>query len=210
MLQIIILLMNLLISSIGQAQSFEGKITYRVEIKNADSNKIPDSVFNIMYEGAPTVTYTYYYKDNRYKSVSDGEIKTVQIYDPSENRIYSYTEGTEVAFWSEWNKQTTIEKVDKAETILGIECSTIIMRTNNSETTLYYPLNYKIDILKLKEANAWEKYLKVAGTAPLKYIISGGGAVHVTVLTATAVTEEKLDDDFFNLPKFKQILKSPF
>ena len=52
--------------------------------------------------------------------------------------------------------------------------------------------------------------MREAGSIPLKYVIKGGPAKHFIVMTATEVKEEKLADDFFKLPKFKQTMKSPF
>jgi hypothetical protein len=193
-----------------RAQLFEGKVTYMFEIRNGDSNNIPDSVFNMMYKDAPNITYTYYYKDNRFKAVTGYNVANIQIYEPSENRIYYYTEGSEVAFWSEWDEETKMEKLDRTETILGIECSGIVLRTKESETTIYHVQKYTLDAPKVKEANTWGKFLEATGSVPLKYIIKGDGAQHITVLTATEITEENLSDEFFKIPKFKHVMKRPF
>lgn len=193
-----------------RAQFFEGNVTYLFEIRNGDPNTFPDSLFNLMYKDAPVISYTYYYKDNKYKSLTNSDTKRVQIYEPSENRIYSYTEGSEFAFWSEWDNKTTVEKLDKVDTILGIQCSAVILKNSHSETTLYFPSAYRVDTSKFNEFNAWENYLRIAGSIPLKYIIRTNGAAHVIILTASAITEEKMEDDFFRIPKFTQIMKSQF
>jgi hypothetical protein len=211
MLRGLITIIILTLSLSGLAQTFEGKVTYKLEIKNADPN-LPDSVFKMMYAGAPETTQVYYYRDNNYKSVTEGQpVKSFQIYEPATNRTYGYTDqATDIAFWSEGSSVTTIEKLDVKGRIMGIPCSAVLMKTGDSQVTLYFNAKFKVDIKKIKEDNSWEKYLREARAIPLKYIIKGGPAKHYIVLTATDVKEEKLTADFFNLPKFKQTMKSPF
>ena len=211
--RVLIVSLFLILTSSANAQFFEGNVTYAFETRNGDPNTFTDSLYNLMYKDAPAISYTYYYKGNKYKSLTSSDPKRVQIYEPSENKIYSYTEGDEVAFWSEWSKEAKIEKIGKTETILGIECSAVLMKSTNIELTLYYPNHpavYKIDASKLNETNAWEKILMATGSVPLKFIIKNAEALHVIVLTATSITEEKLDDDVFAIPNFKQVIKRPF
>jgi hypothetical protein len=194
------------------SQTFEGKVTYIFKLKNGHPSAIPDSIYNLMYNDseAPIISYTYYYKANKYKSVRNNDEKSVQVYEPTKNRIYSYNEGDEFAFYSDGDQATAIEQIDETETILGMECKAIKITSMNSEVTFYYPSNYRIDTSTFTETSVWETYLKIAGSLPLKYIIKGNGAPHAIVLTAISVKEEKLADDFFRIPKFKQIMKSQF
>lgn len=211
LIQQALLISTLLIPSSNiLAQHFEGKVTYTSELKNTDSSGIPDTLFDLMYKDAPVVNYTYYYKKNNYKSVSEEGLKSVQIYEPMENRIYYYKEGGEFAFYSDDGEVTGIEKLDKTETILGMECNAIKIRTGNSEVTFFYHSSYKIEGSRFNETGAWEKYLNIVGSVPLKYIIKGNGAPHAIVLTAISVKEEKLADDFFRIPKFKKVMRSQF
>lgn len=200
----------LILSFNALAQTFEGKVTYKTEIKNADPN-LPDSIFNMMYAGGLELKQVYYYKDNKYKSVTEGqEVRSIQIYDPVTNRMYVYTDGADMAFWSEGNNIVTIMKLDLKEDIMGIPCSAVLIESSNSQMTLYYSTRFKVDVKRIKEDNFWEKYLRETEAIPLKYIIKGGPAKHYVVMTATEVKEEKLADDFFKLPKSMQLMKSLF
>jgi len=203
-----IILLTLSLS--GLAQTFEGKVIYKLEIKKADPN-LPDSIFKMMYGGALEMKQVYYYKDNKYKSITEGqEVKSIQLYDPTTNRTYGYTDGTEMAFWSEGTGATTIEKLDLKEDIMGFSCNAVLIKSNVSELTLYYSSKFKIDLKKIKEDNFWEKYLRITEAIPMKYIIKGGPAKHYVVMTAIEVKEEKLTDDFFKLPTSMKLMKSPF
>ncbi|MFO0332673.1 MAG: hypothetical protein ACK514_15115 [Bacteroidota bacterium] len=200
----------LTISFSGLAQIFEGKVIYKMEIKNADPN-LPDSIFRKMYAGGLELTQVYYYKNNMYKSETEGlEVKSIQIYDPATNRTYGYTDGADVAFWSEGSGTWRIEKLDLKEDIMGIPCKAVLIKSGVSQLTLYYGSKFKIDAKQIKGDSFWEKYLRETGAIPLKYVIKGGPAKHYVVMTATEVKEEKLPDDIFKLPTSMKLMKSPF
>lgn len=200
----------LIISVSALAQAFEGKVTYKTEIKNADPN-LPDSIFRMMYAGGLELTQVYYYKNNMYKSETEGlEVKSIEIYDPVTNRIYGYTDGAPVAFWSEGSGTWTIEKLDLKEDIMGIPCKAVLIKSGVSQLTLYYGSKFKIDAKHFKGDNFWEKYLRETGAIPLKYEIRGGPAKHYTIMTATEIKEAKLPDDTFKLPTSMKLMKSLF
>ena len=194
----------------GYAQTFEGKVIYKMEIKNADPN-LPDSIFNLMYAGGREMKQVFYYKGNKYKSVTEGqEVKSIQIYDPATNRTYSYTDGTEVAFWNEESNSSTIEKLDLKEDIMGNPCSAVLIKLGISQLTLYYSSKFKVDTKQINGNNFWEKYLRETEAIPLKYVIKGETTRHLIVMTAIEVKEEKQSDDNFKLPASMKIIKSPF
>ena len=198
---------------IAFGQSFEGTVTYEMEIKNPMPDKIPDSLFFASIGGASKFTQVYNYKDNLYKS----EIKEtglVQSYDPKANRLYSYNAAKDSAAWSDGSKYmdelVEIRKLDEKETILGVECNVIVIKSTLAETTYYYSDRYKMDpkLFKGHKYGLWEDYLKETGALPLKFVVKSPFSNMVT--TAVDIKEEALSNDLFKLPKFKSVVKNPF
>src|SRR5690606_3153162 len=110
----------LLASSISSvlAQSFEGKITY----ENTYTSNIPNATSEQFNQMMGTVQ-EYYIKGSKYKSITNGSVSKMQLYVPSENKLYSQLAVSDTLLWSDGssnpNEPLSYEiKQDQAE-ILG-------------------------------------------------------------------------------------------
>lgn len=195
------------------AQSFEGTVTYRMDVKNPMPDRVPDSLFYASIGNLGSITQVYRYKGNNYRS-DIKETEAVQLYDPKKKRLYSYKEGGDTTMWSDATKYmdelVEIRPLDETETILGVECKAVMVKSKFAQTTYYYSDKYKMDPKRFEghTYGLWEDYLKETGALPLKFVVVS--PFTNVVSTAVDIKEEQLADEFFELPKFKQVIKNPF
>jgi hypothetical protein len=80
-----------------------------------------------------------------------------------------------------------------------------------SKVKIYYSEDYKVNVESLKNMPyGFLEYIYKTGALPLKIVMSGNGTIHNLVFTAIEIKEEQLNNKLFEVPEFKQIMKSPF
>lgn len=209
----LLLIIYLIQSSICIAQPFEGEIVYKVEIKNAFPESVADSTFKMMYQEAQPSNQSHYFKDEYFKTIADGPTgRMISVFDPTTKRVYSYTEGAEVGLYTEANENQQVDSIRELniyESILGVECVAFATGNEMSQTITFYPKKFRNEILQMrKDVDRQRKFQKL-GANPMKMEIRGSGP-HFVVMTAVKIHNKKLSQDFFQIPKFKQVLKMKF
>lgn len=200
----------LLASSISSvlAQSFEGKITY----ENTYTSNIPNATSEQFNQMMGTVQ-EYYIKGSKYKSITNGSVSKMQLYVPSENKLYSQLAVSDTLLWSDGssnpNEPLSYEiKQDQAE-ILGYTCDALIVDTKMGKIIYYFSEKIKLDP-KLYEAHKYGNWALLTGqtkSLPLKIEMETPQFTLVSV--ATEIKEMELDDSFFDLPELPA-KKSPY
>lgn len=202
--------------SISNGQTFEGWITYRMEALNPNPIMIPDSTWQKgikeHFGERGYIIQKYFYKKDKYISEIDAGKETgFQVLNPKDKLLYSWKlkSDTAITVDSRKNMDELVEITDSEmmDTIMGISCKTIIVKSNMGEMTIWYNNDYfKMDasFYEGHKYGHWEQILKKIGCLPLK-LEQKGFLTHI-VQTATDYKEEPINDNQFVIPKFKTII----
>jgi len=205
--------------STSYSQTFEGWITYKLELMNPSPQMIPDSSWKqVVKESLGERGYMiqkYYYKKDKYMSEIDAGKKTgFQLYNTKDKLLYAWqvNSDTAVTIDSRQIKDSFVEIIDnpETETILGIACKSITVKSKMGQMKIWYNSDYfKMDAALYAGHlyGHWEPILKKIKCLPLK--IEQKGFPARIIQTATAFKEEPVDDNKFTLPKFKTVLANP-
>ncbi|WP_026704369.1 hypothetical protein [Flavobacterium soli] len=200
-------------------QNFEGWITYKLEALNPNPEMIPDSTWQKgikeQFGERGYILQKYFYKKDKYVSQMEiGTQKGFQAFNPKDKLLYSWGMNSDTAVTVDSKMYLDafkeILESDKTETILGIPCKSVIVKSNMGEMTLWYNPNYfKMDAVLFKghKYGHWEEILKKIGCLPLK--MEQKGFMAHTVQTILEYKVETLDDALFTIPKFKELIKNP-
>ena len=207
----------LLASTFSYAQSFEGKIEYRLDTKNPIPEKISDEDWNQKMKeklgGVEYMIQKYTYKESNYLSeVSVNGKSSFQLYKPTEALLYNWEEGTNVAatYNTKENKDAIVEikEYEVTEKVLDIDCKKITIISEQGEVSYWYNEDYlKMDpkLYAGHKFSHFEEFLKKTNSLPLKIELKQV-MVHM-VFTALKYEDMKIDDNIFTLPKFEEIIK---
>lgn len=208
-----------LITSISFGQSFEGSITYKLEALNPNSEMVSDSIWQQLmkdqFGDRGYMIQKYYYKNGNYISEVDaGQQTGYQAYNKKDKLIYSWQANSDTSITVDSRKNidefVEIVESDNTETVLGIPCKSIIVKSKMGTMVLWYNDNYlKMDGTQFKGHlyGHWEQILKKIGCLPLK-MEQKGFMAHM-VQTALEYKEVNLDENLFAIPKFKTVIKNP-
>ena len=201
------------------SQSFEGSITYKLEVLNPDPEKFPDSLWKQevtnKFGNKGYIVQKYYYQLGQYISEIDaGNEKGYQAYNPKDKLLYAWQVGSDSAITIDSRKSidqlTEIVDSKQKDTIMGIVCSSIILKSAFGEMTLWYnPSRFKMDATLFNEHayGHWYQILKKIGCLPLK-MEQKSFFSHV-VQTAIEYNEARIDPKIFIIPAFKHITPNP-
>jgi len=198
----------LLTSTVLSAQSFEGKITYQ----NTYTSKIQD-VTNDQFRGMMGSVQDYFIKGAKYKSVTNGSYAQMQLYIPSENRLYSKLSVTDTLMWSDGNSnldEAVSYEIQKSQVeILGYKCDALVVVTKMGKATYYFSEKVKVDpeLYKNHHYGNWGLIISQTKSLPLK--IEMETLQFTMVSTAVEMKEMELENSFFDLPN-APIKKSPY
>lgn len=209
----------LCIGSVSLSQSFEGKITYKLEAFNPMPDKVPDSVWQAqikeIYGPKGYVLQDYYYKDNYYRSEfnmlgSNG----VQSFNPEDGLLYSWTVGTDSAITvdSKKNMNAFVEVIpnEEVEEIMGVQCTSITVKTALGSMKLFFKKGYlpmDPEIYAEHIYGSWNEILKYTGCLPLK-MEQTGFMTHI-VQTAVSIEEKTIPQSRFEIPQFRKVITNP-
>lgn len=198
-------------------QTFEGSITYKMEALNPEPTMIPDSSWQKgvkeQFGKRGYMLQIYYYKKANYMvEIDAGKEKGFQIYDPGNGLLYSWQQHSDTAITQDTKMQTDkligIYDSDKMDTIMGIPCKSIVVKSETGETTLWYnPDYFKVN------SNDYKKHryghlnsiLKKIGCLPLK--IERKAFMSHMVQTLVDFKVRAMDDKRFEVPKFAQTIE---
>lgn len=189
-------------------QSFEGKITYQ----NTYTSNIPNATSKQFNQMMGTVQ-EYYIKENNYKSIMNGSVSQMQLYAPSENRLYTQLAVSDTMLWTDGNSNPDeavkyeIQK-NKAE-ILGYKCDALVVQTKTGNATYYFSKKVKVNPKHYEnhQYGNWALVMEQAKSLPLK--IEMETPQFTLVSEAVEIKEMELADDFFDLPDVPA-KKSPY
>ncbi len=202
-----------------KAQSFEGWIEYKLEMKNPMPDKMPNEIWNQKlkerFGDADSFSQTYFYKGNQYMSeIHMGSTVNYQLYNPADRLIYSWAKDTDTATTIDSTKSSdTIKDViesEEIENIMGIPCHKITLKTEMAEISFWYNIDYfKVDpqFYTGHKYGHYETLVNKTGALPLKMEVKQF-MLHM-VSTATDYKTVEIPLDKFNLPKFKEVMASP-
>lgn len=205
--------------TVSTGQDFEGWITYKIEALNPNPELIPDSAWQqaieVQFGARGHMLQKYYYKKGQYTSeITIGDMTGFQTYNAKDKLLYSWETGSDTAITVDSRRNmdalTGISDHDAVDTILGIPCRSVIVKTAMGETTLWFNSDHlRMDpgLYKGHKYGNWEEILKRTGCLPLK-METKGGMSHL-VQTAIGYKEEPVGDKQFAIPKFKVVLKNP-
>lgn len=200
-------------------QNFEGSITYKVEAQNPNPEMITDSMWQVgmkeqFGERGHMLTTSYYKGANYYSEIDAGRSHGIQAFNPKDGLIYSWESGSEVAMTLDSKKSLdvfeSISLLEETQTILDIECKSAVIKSQLGQMTVWYnPEHFTLDAAHYKGHiyGHWEQIMDELGCLPVK-IEQQGFAGHI-VMTAINFTEEKLSDDQFEIPNFKEVTPNP-
>lgn len=215
----ILFLVSFFIFSNVVGQNFEGSITYKIELLNPDTNLISPSRWERsqieLFGDKPRYNLQrYYFKNDRYRYDVDyvGKSKLF-VYSPKDKKIYSWEKNTKKAqtinTLENMDVFTELIDVDIVDTIMGIPCHSIVVKSSYGETRFWFNANYfKVDasLFKDHKYGHWAQVVLKTNCLPLK-MEQKSAFIH-TVQTAIEYRGMKLEDRMFVLPVFTSISAS--
>lgn len=209
----------LLICSMLTAQSFEGKITYKLEMQNPYPDMVTaeqwaEQIKEIFGEKG-YMTSHYYYKNANYVSeIEAGKETGFQLYNPKDGLIYSWQKGaaTAVTLDSKKNMDSFVEFVDsgETETVMDIPCQVIIIKSKLEEMKIWYNSDhFKVDptLFAGHVYGQYDKMLEKTGSLPIKTEVKGLSG-HI-IMTMIDHKQEAVEDSKFVLPEFTEVTANP-
>lgn len=180
------------------SQSFDGLIRYSNNYDSKDNN-ISSEQFNYLL-GTKQI---FAIKSGNYKSVFNGKFIKLQIYRSDENRNYSLTAKSDTLYYEDYSKN-----IDKAlsygikknqDTILGVPCDLIIVKSVNSTNSIYFNSKYSVDpeVYKNHKYGNWHYIISKTKSLPLKIINETDKFIMTSV--ATEIIPMKLEDNVFEI-----------
>jgi hypothetical protein len=194
------LLLILLVTSNIYSQSFEGKVIYQ----NTYESKTPN-VSNEQLNLLMGTLQEYVIKEGDYKSIFNGQFNQFQLYRSDKNKLYNKFSNAEALFWSDGaidgEKVVDLNIIKNKETVLGISCDELTMKTTKGVYVYYYNAKYSINpgFYKGHLFGNWYFYVKESKAVPLKIIMDT--PEFKSTSTAIKIEEYKVDSAYFELPK---------
>jgi hypothetical protein len=173
-----------LMAAVCHGQPFEGEIVY----KNSYTSKLPGLSDDRLRELIGD-RQEYYIKGSRYRSVTNGGIIVLQVYEPQANRVYNQRPGNDTLYWVDAaaNPDVVVSWTIRrnADTILGVPCDLLSIKTNNGSQLVYYSARYGADTVGFKRHRFgnWDLVTSKCGALPLKSIVDNGQFRMVSVAT---------------------------
>jgi len=190
----------------GQAQIFEGSMTYKTEVSYLDHLKdsIDIHVQNDLKELNSGIGITYYKEGNYASEIIKETGKKIYVFNPENNLFYEWIEGEEEAathnFEENFEPAEKVTELASTQIILGIECHGLELKSKNLSTTYWYNKDYfKMDPSVFQQND----YTKRIGCIPLK--VETKTESILSVHTVTSFKEMDISDEKFEIPSFTEI-----
>lgn len=196
----LLLFVLLLLLNACSSKYFEGTIKYQTEYTEVR----PPMTVEMMKEQNGEQAALHFKKGNYKEIYNSGEMKS-QLFLKKDSKVYWESAYENNTFY--WSKTDVLneEILDYAitknkETILGIPCDELMIKTNKGEKYFYYSSAYPI---KAKWYEGFKDSHKAfsaekMGAMYLKYI--GKNKFFTVEVTATEVKKEKISKNIFKLP----------
>ena len=204
------------------AQSFEGKLIYKVEIdllKEFSSTGVSkeDVIKQMKSAGQYFDSLTFYIKDGNYIKQDNSELAKRQIYKSEENKIYIFQKDDEYLAIIDANKhfilnlgipEPEFEISDSDQRILNKECKSLKIKygTMGTEEYLYNESLLAIDPSLFKKHNY--EYLNMIMERTHSYplgIVKSINKFILVKMTLLEYSDEEIDDALFVLPAVEEV-----
>lgn len=208
-----LLLFNIIL--LGNAQNFEGTITYKMEVFNPN----PDVITTEQWETQKKATFgelgyikqVYYYKGENYLcEMTIGDQEGYQLYNPKDKLLYSWQKGSNEAVSVDTtnfpDEISEVKYLEEKETLLGIVCNVMLISSKAGTMKIWYNKNkFKVDpsLYKGHVYGHWDRILQEIGCLPLK--IEQKGYMYNGLQTAIDFKEQSIKDSKFILPTFTTV-----
>lgn len=198
------------------AQTFEGTVTYKMELFNPNPEQIPQATWDAQMKASlgdkGYMVQKYFYKEGNYISeITAGGEEGYQLYNRKDKLLYAWQKGSGQAVTSNStvyaDEIIEVEYLKEKETVLEIECNIVVIKSKAGTMKLWYNKEHlKMDasFYQGHKYGHWERMLKEIGCLPLK--VEQKGYMSHAVQTALSFKEEKVDDTKFNLPTFTNVI----
>lgn len=180
------------------SQIFEGIFTYSINYESKSSNITSDQLNSLM-----GTKQWYAIKGGNYKSVFNGDFIKLQIYRNDENRNYNLTAKSDTLYYEDYSKNKdkalSYEIKKNQDTIMGIPCDLIIVKTKKSKISFYYSSDYKVSPESFKGHNYgnWHYIVSKTKALPLKTVTETEQFIMTSI--ATEVKPMQLNDNVFEI-----------
>ncbi|MBO6659230.1 MULTISPECIES: hypothetical protein [Roseivirga] len=153
------------------AQSFEGKIVYKVSYESKIKDVSNDQMTAFMGED-----HVYYLKGGDYKLLSNGEFFESQLYIHSENRLYNKTAQSDTLYWIDGAFEDTevmsFRFLDETAEVLGYKCKMFEVVESTGKTTYFVNEQFEMDPSLFTNHNFgnWGFVIEKTRALSMKYI----------------------------------------
>lgn len=183
-----------------QSESFEGFVRYRTITTSFVEH--PDTT-----ESINDTTYsTVYFKNGNFVDVPNefNEINSKQIFLKDSCRIYyvpsSKKEPIIIYPGTLMSPVLQFDSIPENKVILGISCSGVLIKTEDSNYRSYFSSQHIIDSYDLSGCNYWNIDV-IANRIPLYNLIEANDNSYNIEITAIEVVSTNVKDKVFKLPK---------
>jgi hypothetical protein len=207
------------------AQSFEGKLTYKVEfdmkVKKIGKIEITkEQVLDKMKkEGEYFDTLVITLKNGNYKKEDNSNSRKKIVYKSDVNKIYTFQKDFDHVVITDAKKkyalnlklpEPTFEKTDSLKVVNGYNCKLVKLSWDKLGEEYYF---YNSEVVKL-DAQLFKNHnneyfnniIEISNSYPIEIIKTVMNFITIK-MTLIKISEEKILDDEFKLPKFEKAEK---
>ena len=213
----ITLLLIVIISSVSFGQSFEGKLTYKVEFKiNMEGVSESDMIAHMKKSGDYFDTVVVNIKGGNYEKLINSANSKRVVYKSEVNKVYNFDDSIEfviIGNAKNYNASSII-KTEKPEiiqndslvSIMNKDCKSITLDWGNfGKEIYYYNENFiKIDpeLFKSHNLEYLNSILDISKSYPTQIIKSVNKFIEIK-MTLIAYSEEEISDTAFEIPELE-------
>lgn len=195
-------------SSYSQNSSFEGTIVYDFSFYDKSQKMSSSDSKRIM--GTEQV---YYFKKNKYKAESNGEMEFTQFY-TGRDTLYMSMNNSNAIFFTDTkklkDKVISSKIINIKESIAGYECKLLKIQSRAGTTYYYYSDKLKTNPSGFKnhKEGLWAYFLEeTKGCLPIKIIADYKESK--LELTAKLIEKKPIEDIVFSVPKGLPLIANP-
>ncbi len=189
----------LLLSAESPRKTFQGEIDYDVSYESNQKTVDPTQL-QIMFG----VKEQFFISAAGYKSMTDGQLIEMQLYNPAANRLYTKVPESDTLIWFDAgiNYDSVIQfSIDpNADTILGYPCQALSFSSKSGSSKYFFSNEFPIDPQPFRNHrfSNWAFVCEKTQALPLKMIIRN--AQWTMTAVATVIRPMRLDSPFFKVP----------
>lgn len=196
-LTLIVLLINI---NSANAQSFEGEILYNIKYHSKSPNITDEQLGKNFGTEQKELIAT----NGDYKNIFNGNIIKEQLYKSKENKAYTLLTSSDTWYYEDYginkDKALSFEFSEGVDTILGLNCNVISVKTETGYIKFFFNEKYPIDpeLYNKHLYGNWYYIISKTKAIPLKVIYDTPGFVMIS--EAVVVEDKKLSEINFKLP----------